>query len=56
VASVGKPSNPPTSELCVENLSVERSLLDLVLSPTDTLKRGGSDALEKPACGGGKPK
>ena len=43
---MGKLSNPPSSELCLENLSVERSLLDLGLSPTGTLKRGGSDALE----------
>ena len=54
MASVGKPSNPPSSQLCIENLSVGRSLLDLVLSPSDTLRRGGSDALEKPACGRGE--
>lgn len=46
MASVGKPSNPPSSQVCIENLSVGRSLLDLVLSPSDTLRRGGSDALE----------
>lgn len=46
MASVGKPNNPPSSQLCIENLSVGRSFLDPVLSPSDTLRRRGSNALE----------
>lgn len=45
-ASVGKLSNPPSSQLCVENLSVERALLHPVFSPSDTLRGRGRDALE----------
>lgn len=46
VASVGEPSSSPSSQLCIENLSVGRCFPDPVLSPSTTLRRGGGGALD----------
>lgn len=58
VASMRKPSNPPSSQLCIKNLPVGRSLLHPGLSPSDTLGEEAM-ALENLLGGGrvgGKPK